>query len=71
MNKSKEKIGERWRKLKKSLKVVGGGTKELKRNQRKRLKMGIVKSLERIRVRRFGVEFKEKYFQHDLKRHLN
>lgn len=32
MNKSKEKIGERWRKLKKSLKVVGGGTKELKRN---------------------------------------
>lgn len=48
MNKSKEKIGEWWRKLNESSKV-GGGTKELKRNQRKRLKMGIVKSLERIR----------------------
>lgn len=35
----------------------GGGTKELKRNQRKRLKMGIVKSLERMR--RFRVKFKE------------
>lgn len=31
MNKSKEKIGEWWRKLNESLKV-GGGTKELKRN---------------------------------------
>lgn len=49
MNKSKEKIGEWWRKLNvESLKVVEE-TKELKRNQRKRLKMGIVKSLERIR----------------------
>lgn len=31
MNKSKEKIGEWWRKLNESSKV-GGGTKELKRN---------------------------------------